>query len=441
MTMSPELITILMFVTVLVGVFLGFPIAWTLAGLGIGFGLIGWGNQVFALVGSRAYGVLSSYTYVAIPLFIFMGAMLERSGVADKAFAVLNQWLKNVKGSLAYATIIICTLFAACTGVVGASVTTMGLLALPPMHERGYDNKLSTGVVAAGGTLGILIPPSIMLVLLGPMANVSVVDLFAAAIIPGLLLSFMYLLYIFILIKIKKDVVPEQAIQEGEEIYSVWDGIKAFVPFILLILAVMGAILAGICAPTEAAALGAFGAFLIALGFRRLNWQVIKEAALSTLKTSTMIAFIAIGANLFTAVFFGVGCGTVVNNFITSLGLGATGTMLIVLLIVFLLGMLIDWVGILLIVVPIFMPIMAQFGVNPLWAVMMIVVILQSSFLTPPFAYALFYIKGIAPKGITIGDIYYGVIPFIAIIILAVALCWIFPEIITALPDLLAQSR
>ncbi len=439
--MSPDVMTVVMFVAVLIGVFLGFPIAWTLAGLGIGFGLIGWGDQVFALVGSRAYGIMANYTYVAIPLFIFMGAMLERSGVADVAFAVLNQWLKKVKGSLAYATILISTLFAACTGVVGASVTTMGLLALPPMKERGYDNKLATGVVAAGGTLGILIPPSIMLVLLGPMANISVVDLFAAAIIPGLLLSAMYMLYTFVLIKVKKDVVPEQAIREGEQIYSIWDGIKAFVPFIFLILAVMGSILAGICAPTEAAALGAFGAFLLALAYRKVNWQVIVESAISTLKTSTMIAFIAIGANIFTAVFFGVGCGTVVKEFIAALGLGQFGTMVIVLLIVFFLGMLIDWVGILLIVVPIFMPVIVEFGMDPLWAVMMIVVMLQSSFLTPPFAYALFYIKGIAPKGVTITDIYWGVIPFICLILLAVVLCWIFPEIITWLPSVLAQAR
>lgn len=265
--------------------------------------------------------------------------------------------------------------------------------------------------------------------------------MFAAAIIPGLMLAALYMLYTFVLIKVKKDVVPEQAIREGEVIYSVWDGIKAFVPFIFLILAVMGAILAGICAPTEAAGLGAFGAFLIALAYRKINWQVLKESAISTLKTSTMIAFIAIGANIFTAVFFGVGCGTVVKQFIAALGLGPTGTMIIILLIVFLLGMLIDWVGILLIVVPIFMPIIADFGMDPLWAVMMIVIILQSSFLTPPFAYALFYIKGIAPKGITITDIYWGVIPFIGLVLLALILCWVFPEIITWLPNLLAQTR
>lgn len=439
--MSPEVLTIVMFVGVLLGVFLGFPIAWTLAGLGITFGLIGWGEQVLALISSRAFGVMASYTYVAIPLFVFMGAMLERSGVADIAFAVLNQWMRKVKGSLAYATIIISTMFAACTGVVGASVTTMGLLALPPMHERGYDNRLSTGVVGAGGTLGILIPPSIMLVLLGPMANLSVVDLFAAAILPGLLLAFLYLMYVFFLIKLKKDVVPEQAILEGEEIYSIWDGIKAFVPFIVLIFAVMGAILAGITAPTEAAALGAFGAIVIAFAFRKLNWKVIKESAISTLKTSTMIAFIAVGANLFTAVFFGVGCGTVVNNFIASLGLGMTGTIMIILLIVFLLGMLIDWVGILLIIVPIFMPAIVQFGVDPLWAAMLIVIVMQCSFLTPPFAYALFYIKGIAPKGVTIGDIYRGVIPFIALQLVALVLCYLFPQIVTALPTLLAAAK
>ncbi|HZJ84622.1 MAG TPA: TRAP transporter large permease subunit [Syntrophomonadaceae bacterium] len=439
--MSPELLTVLMFVGVLVGVFLGFPIAFTLAGLGITFGLIGWGDQVFALMGSRAFGVMANYTYVAIPLFIFMGAMLERSGVADIAFAVLNQWMKNVKGSLAYATIIISTMFAACTGVVGASVTTMGLLALPPMNDRGYDKKLSTGVVAAGGTLGILIPPSIMLVLFGPMANLSVVDLFAAAIIPGLLLAFLYLVYTFLLIKFKKGVVPDQALHEGEEIYTIWDGIKAFVPFIAVIFAVMGAILFGIAAPTEAAALGAFGATVIALAFRKLNWRVIKESAMSTLKITTMVAFVAVGANIFTAVFFGVGGGAVVSNFVSALGLGPTGTMMMVLLIVLLLGMLIDWIGILLIIVPIFMPIIVQFGIDPLWAAMLICIILQTSFLTPPFAYTLFYIRGIAPPGINIGHIYAGVIPFIGLQLLGLALCYFFPKIITVLPAALAAAR
>lgn len=438
--MTPELLTVLMFVGVLVGVFLGFPIAFTLTGLGVVFGLIGWGTEVMSLLGSRAYGVMTNYTYVAIPLFVFMGCMLERSGVADKAFDVLNQWLGKVRGGLALATVILCTIFAACTGVVGASVTTMGLLVLPAMINRGYDKGLATGVVAAGGTLGILIPPSIMLVVFGPIAGVSVVDLFAAAIPPGLLLAVGYFLYVLIVSKVKKGMAPEVLkYEEGEKRFSLIEGLLAFIPFVTLILLVLGVIFFGIAAPTEAAAVGAVGSIIIAAGYRKLTWKAIKESAMNTLRTSVMVMYVALGANLFTAVFFGVGGDKVVSNFILNIGLGPNGALAIVLVIVFLLGMLIDWLGIVLIVIPIFMPILVSYGMNPLWVSMVIIVLLQTSFLTPPFAYALFYVKGVAPEGVTINHIYKGVIPFIIIQAVVLIICISFPSFITFLPELLSQ--
>lgn len=238
--MSVEAITVLMFVGVLVGVFMGFPIAFTLAGLGCVFGFIGWGDAIVPLMASKAFAVMQNYTYVAIPLFVFMGAMLDKSGVADKAFGVLNYWLRNIKGGLGIATIILCTLFAACTGVVGASVTAMGLLALGPMIKRGYDHSLATGIISAGGTLGILIPPSIMLVLYGPMANISVVDLFSAAVIPGLMLAAGYLIYVIVYVHVKKDAIVTPPDAEEVEKYTIMDGIKAFVPFLFIIFMVLG---------------------------------------------------------------------------------------------------------------------------------------------------------------------------------------------------------
>ena len=437
--MSLSTVTILMFVGILVGVFMGFPIAITLAGLGVLFGFIGWGNAIIALTASKAFTVFQNYTYVSIPLFVFMGAMMDVSGVADKAFNVLAYWTRKIKGGLGFATIILCTIFAACTGVVGASVTAMGLLALPPMINRGYNHSLATGIVAAGGTLGILIPPSIMLVLYGPMASISVVSLFSAAIVPGLMLSAGYIIYLLLFVNLKKDAIVDPHPEREVEKYSIWDGITAFVPFIFIIFCVLGLILFGITSPTEASAAGAFGAVILAAAYKKLNVKVLFNAAKSSLSTSAMVMLVTVGANIFTSVFFGLSCDKVLSNFVLNLGLGLWGTLISVLLLVFVLGMLIDWVGILLIVIPIFMPIMVQLGVDTLWASMLIIVMLQSSFLTPPFAYALFYIKGVSPAGVTIGEIYKGVIPFIAIILMVLILLMVFPGIVSWLPNLLAD--
>jgi len=441
--MSPEIFVVAMFLGVLIGVFLGFPIGFTLAGLGIIFGYIGWGDRILTLIGNSTFAVLSNYTFVAIPLFVFMGCMLDSSGIASRAFDVLAQWMRGIRGGIALACIIICTLFAACSGIVGASVTTMGLLALPPMINRGYNKGLACGVVASGGTLGILIPPSIMLVMFGPLAGLSVVDLFAAAIMPGLLLSALYAVYIVVLPMFKKDWIPPRISKEDyEKKYSLIHGLLTFAPFILLILAVLGAIFFGVCSPTEAAGLGAFGSLVLAVAFRSLNLKNLKATLLTTLKTSSMILFVAVGANFFTSMFFSTGGSKVVAKFLLELEIGRYGILAALLIVVFLLGMLIDWVGILLIVVPIFMPILVnELGFNGLWVGMLIIVIMQSSFLTPPFAYSLFYIKGVAPAGVTIGDIYRGVIPFIVLQIFGLILCIVFPQIITWLPEVMSGLR
>ncbi len=434
--MTPETLTILMFLGIFVGVFLGFPIAFTLGGLGLIFGIAGWGPQVYQLLAHRSYGLMTEYIYAALPLFIFMGVMLEKAGIAEMAYETMYKLLGKVKGGLALGTIVLSTIFAACTGIVGASVTTMGVIALPSMVNRGYDKSLATGVVGAGGTLGILIPPSIMLILYGPMAGVSVVELFAGAFIPGLLLAGLYFLYVLIRCQLQPEMGPAIPLELREKI-DILGAFKTFAPFLFLILSVLGAIFFGITAPTEAAGFGALGSVFVAAGYRKLTWKTLYETCLTTLRVTSMILFVALGATLFTAVFFSIGGGRVITEFVTGLGLGGYGVLAVILFIVFLLGMFIDWVGILLIMTPIFVPILKIYGFNPLWTGMLIMVVLQTSFLTPPFAYSLFYIRGIAPKGVTLGHIYRGVIPFVALQIVALVLCILFPQIILWLPKIL----
>lgn len=434
--MSPELMTVLMIAGVFVGIFLGFPIAFTLGGLGLLFGIVGWGPGVYHLFAHRSYGLMTEYIYAALPLFIFMGCMLERAGIAELAYDTMYKWFGRLKGGLALATVVICTMFAACTGIVGASVATMGVIALPSMVNRGYSKALATGVVGAGGTLGILIPPSIMLILFGPMSGVSVVELFAGAFGPGLMLAGLYFLYVLIVCHIYPEMGPPTPVDQREKL-PLLKGLKTLVPFMVLIFLVLGAIFFGITAPTEAAGLGALGSIIVAAIHRRLTFGALSETCMTTLRVSTMILFVALGATLFTTVFFAIGGGRVITEAVTGLGMGGYGVLAVILLIVFLMGMFIDWVGILLIMTPIFVPILKMYGFDPLWTGMLIIVILQPSFLTPPFAYALFYIKGIAPPGVTLGHIYRGVIPFVLLQVVALALCIIFPGIITWLPSIL----
>ena len=436
--MTAELMTVLMFVGVAVGIFLGFPVAFTLAGMGLLFGYFGWNpNAVIGIMGMRAFDVMQNITFIAIPLFVFMGTMLQASGVADNAFNALAQWLKNVRGGLGMATIILCVIFGSCVGVVGASVTTMALLTLPPMYEAGYKRSLATGIVAAGGTLGILLPPSIMMVEMGPVAQVSVIQLFAGTIIPGLMLGFAYGLFVFIAVRVKKDLIaPADQIAEKPYI-PLGKGLAAFIPMVLLILCVLGAIFFGIAAPTEAAAVGALGAILIAAGYRKLSIPAISGSAMTTLRASSMVMFVITGANIFTAVFFGIGGPRVISRTLADFGLGGAGTFAIVLLLVFTLGIFLDWVGVILIIVPVFVPILEGFGFDPLYVCLIILTLLQTSFITPPFAYSIFYILGVAPKGTTTQDIYRGVVPFIVIQLIVVGILIALPDFVVWLPGVL----
>jgi tripartite ATP-independent transporter DctM subunit len=391
-------------------------------------------------MGTKGFEVMTDVTYVAIPLFIFRGSMLQMSGVAQNGFGALTQWLRKIKGGLGIATVIICVIFGCCVGVVGASVTTMALLTLPPMLANGYKKSLATGIVAAGGSLGILLPPSIMMVVMGPVAGVSVIKLFAGTIIPGLMLGLAFGLYVFIITRVRKDMVPEINKNDTTPLkFTLGQGLVAFIPLLVLILAVLGAIFFGIAAPSEAAGVGALGAIIIAAGYRKCTGKALSSAALTTLRASTMVMFVILGAKIFTAVFFYIGGTKVVATTLSSIGLGSWGTFALVLMLVFLLGIFLDWVGVILIVVPVFMPILVQFGFDPLYVCIIMLVLLQTSFITPPFAYTIFYIMGVAPPGVTIVDVYRGVVPFICLQLIVVIVCVASPEFMTFLPNMIVR--
>jgi tripartite ATP-independent transporter DctM subunit len=440
--LSPELLTTLMFVGLLVGLFMGHPLAFVLGGIAVVFGLIGWGPQCFGIFMNRIYGVMDNFILVAVPLFIFMAQVLDRSGVAENLFKAMMHLFGPLRGGLGIAVVAVSTLFGACTGIIGASVVTMGLLALPLMLKYGYDKRLSTGCIAAGGALGILIPPSIMLIVMGNQAKLSVGKLFAGAIIPGLILSALYMIYILFKCYTNPDAGPALSLEERSSVSSktiLLMVLKSLIPPMILILGVLGSIFAGIATPTEAAGVGGFLALLMTIFYGKFTWQGLYESVIQTAKTTSMVLVILIGATCFTGVFLGFGGGDVVQNIMLGIGLGKWGTFILMMVICFVLGMFIDWIGIVMITFPIFLPIAEQLGFDKLWFVVIIAVMLQDSFLTPPFGYALFYLKGIAPPEIKTTDIYWGAFPFWRLMELGLIICVIFPETITWLPSLLVK--
>lgn len=435
--MSPEQIAaIIMMGILLVMVICGVHLAFALMFLSVVFGLIYEGWVVFPMAMLNFFGTMQSEILIAVPLFVFMGTILEKSEVAEGVYQSLYELFGSVRGGLAFATVITCTIFASCTGVIAATVTTMTLLAVPAMLKRKYDKGLATGVVCAGGSLGILIPPSVMLVMYGPMANLSVAQLFAGALFPGLVLSVLYLLYIGLASWVKPNMAP--AITEDERKLK---GLKLWgkaalhmLPSLLLIIAVLGSIIGGVASPTEASGVGALCALIIALAYRKLTYQSIKGAAYTTLIVTTMVFFIIIGAGIFNSVFMFLGGGALIKSMLMSLPFGKWFVMFVMMFILFIMGFFISWQGLLYVVVPIFLPVAANLGFNPLWFGILICLNLQMSFLTPPFAYAIFFVKGASPPEISTWDIYRGVIPFVILQAVAVFLCIVFPEIILWLP-------
>jgi tripartite ATP-independent transporter DctM subunit len=437
--LSPEMITILMLGGILVFVLLGYPLALVVGGMGIVMGILLFGPTIaLEVIYHRVFGLLNNYIIMAAPGFIFMGIMLGYSGVTEKMFSAMYLWLSGFRGGLAIVTVLIGTILAACVGIIGASVTALTIIALPAMIKRGYDKALASGAVCAGGTLGILIPPSIMLVIYGPMAAISVGKLFFAAFIPGFLLSGLYCSYLAIRCFFQKELAPAVPIEERAVPWKkkTWDLLISMVPPLVLIFAVLGSIFLGVATPTEAASVGALAATLMAIAYRQFNFQVLKDTMTETIKVTGMVLLVGATAYAFVGVFLRAGGGDIVEEMILGAPGGKWGIFAIVMFIVFLLGYFIDWLGILFIVVPIITPVGDALGFDKLWFAMMICVNLQTSFLTPPFAYAIFYLRGAAEPslGVTTGDIIRGVFPFIFLILIALGLCITFPQIILWLP-------
>lgn len=442
-TFTTELNTLLMFSLLLFGVLLGYQIAFVLAGLGLFFGLSLFGMDFFGSFILNFLAVMSNYVLLAIPLFILMGNVLERSGVSDRLFSAIYILSGRLPGGLAFATTILATVFAACTGVVGASVVTMGSLSLPAMLKRGYDKRMASGLICAAGCLGVLIPPSIMIVVYGPVAGIPVGTLFMSAIGPGLMLALSYMLYILIRCAINPKLGPPMSAEEYAAI-TLREKVRvlgtSFFPPVVLILAVLGTIFLGIAAPTEAAAVGACASIALAFAYKRFSFKMLGGASESTLRTTCMILTMTACATLFVSTFMAMGGGEVVEHLMLGIPYGKWGVFFMMLLTVFVLGMFLDWIPTVLVVVPIFTPIAASLGFDPVWFATMLIVALQLSYLTPPFALAVFYFRGVAPPDITMRDIYISVLPYVGLQFTVLWLCIAFPQIILWLPTALGRA-
>jgi tripartite ATP-independent transporter DctM subunit len=437
--MSPEIIVLLIFVGLFASIFMGYHTAFVLGGLSMIFGWIFIGPEVFGFFIVRLEGVMKNYDLLAVPLFLFMGVYMEKAGVAERLYSALYLLLGGLRGGLGISTITICAVFAAATGVVGASEITVGLIALPAMLSRSYNKSLACGAICAGGTLGILIPPSVMIVIYGPLAGISVGKLFLGAIFPGILLAGLYIFYIAIRCYLRPEDGPPMPAEErmvplSHKLYLL---VTSVLPSAVLILAVLGSIFFGIAAVTEAAAVGALAGMALAAFYGRLSFALVKDACIQTLEITSMILMIAVGAAFFSTVFVALGGDDLIQKLFTNLPMGKWGFILGINLLLILLGMVIDWIGIVFIMVPLITPAAESFGFDPVWFAVLVMVNLQISFLTPPFAYSIFYLRGITPPEVKTTDIYRGVVPFVGLQIFALILCTVFPGIITYLPGLM----
>ncbi|ULK95311.1 TRAP transporter large permease subunit [Bradyrhizobium sp. I71] len=432
-------------------IMLGFPIAFTLMAMGVSFGYYAYytpgqdffQNRIFTLLVQKTFEVTSSDVLVAVPLFLFMGYLIERANILDRLFYSLQLSMKNVPGALAVATLITCAMFATATGIVGAVVTLMGLLALPAMLRAGYDVKLSAGVVCAGGCLGILIPPSILLIVYAATAGVSAVKLYAAAFFPGFLLAGLYVLYAMARAIINPALAPKLPPEQTNVPLStvIWALATSFLPLALLIVSVLGAILLGLATPSEAAAVGALMSIVLAAAYRSLNFTMMRESVYLTVRATAMVCYLFIGSWTFSAVFAVLGGQTVVEQFFAALNLSPIGFLLLTQVIIFLLGWPLEWTEIIIIFVPIFLPLLPQYGIDPIFFGILVALNTQTAFNTPPVAMAAFYLKGVAPPQVKLTDIFSGALPFVGLVFLTMALVYIFPGIALWLPTYLYGSR
>lgn len=444
MNLSPELLTIFMFCGLMLGLFMGHPLPFVLGGVAVIGAFLGPGERVLSTIVNNIYGnSMDNYVLVAIPLFILMARFLNDSGVTEKMFEVMRLLMANLRGGLAFAVVIVSVLLAATTGIVGASIAVMGMIALIPMLKHSYNKELSTGVIMASGCLGILIPPSIMLILMASYSPVSVGALFAGALIPGLMLGSMYAIYVLIICYIKPSYGPSVTAEERSETTTtqlIIMLLKYVAPPMALIIGVLGSLFTGVATATEASAIGVFIAFILFLIFGDRKITTCYRTLIEASKTTSMVMLVLVGATAFTGVFSRGGGMQVISDLVMSMPGGTVGALLLMFFLIFILGMFLDWSGIVLLSFPIMLPIVSSMGIDVLWFVVMVAVVLQTSFLTPPFGYALFYLKGVSPPEIQTIDLYYAVIPFILIIIFACILISIFPVLVTGLPSLLINK-
>jgi tripartite ATP-independent transporter DctM subunit len=417
-------------------IFLGFPIAFTLLALAVFFGFYAMDFRILNLIVTNTYDIMTNDVLVAVPLFLFMGYVVERSNILERLFHSIQVAARNVPASLAVATLITCALFATATGIVGAVVTLMGLLALPAMLKAGYDTKLSAGVICAGGTLGILIPPSIMLIVYAAAAGVSVVQLYAAALFPGFMLAGLYVVYVIGRAVISPELAPKLPREQTQVPLTrvLFALATSFLPLAVLILSVLGAILLGLATPTEAASIGALGALVLAAVYRALTWDRLREAVFLTSRTSAMVCFLFIGSWNFASVFSYLGGEHVIEELFLGMNLNTVTFLILTQFIIFLLGWPLEWSEIIIIFVPIFLPLLPHFGVDPLFFGILVALNLQTSFLTPPMAMSAYYLKGIAPPSVRLAQIFGGCMPFLSMVIISMVLLYQFPQIAMWLP-------
>ncbi len=447
---NPE-VAILMLCLFIVLVLLGFPVAFTLLAMGVGFGYYAYyeagsieafadifDNRIFFLLNQNTYSVMENDTLVAIPLFLFMGYVVERANIVNRLFFSLQLAARNLPGSMAIAALVTCAVFSTASGIVGAVVTLMGLLAFPAMAQANYDKSFASGVICAGGTLGILIPPSIMLIVYAAIAELSPLRLYAAAVFPGFLLAGMYIVYVIIRVWFNPSIAPKPVMDNAPskgQIY--WELLTSFVPLTLLIALVLGSILGGLATPAEAAAMGALGGLVLAVIYRALSWDKVKQSVFLTAKTTAMVCWMFVGSWTFASVFSYLGGHDVIEHWIIGMDLAPWQFLIMVQLIIFILGWPLEWSEILIIFVPIFLPLLDNFGVNPYFFAMLVALNLQTSFLTPPMAMSAYYLKGVLRDQIELMQIFKGIMPYLGIVIFCMALMYKFPGIALWLPDYL----
>ncbi|MBY3179121.1 TRAP transporter large permease subunit [Rhizobium leguminosarum] len=470
--MTDAHIAVGMLLILILAIFLGFPVAFTLMALGVGFGYYAYfdagrmwrgydralesggdaftlaqtwiggffNNRIFDLFVNQTYSVIQNDVLTAIPLFLFMGYIVERANIVDRLFSTLFRVTRRVPGSMAVAALVTCTLFATATGIVGAVVTLMGLLALPAMLKAKYDVRYATGVICAGGTLGILIPPSILLIVYAATSGISVVRMYAAALLPGLALAGFYLIYVVVRAILQPQLAPrptKEDVGEHTPVQLAWMMLTSFAPLAFLILAVLGAILFGLATPSEAAAIGALGGLALAAAYRALTWQRLKESVYLTARTTAMVCWLFVGSATFASVFAYLGGQQFISDFVTGLDMSPLMFLILAQIIIFILGWPLEWTEIIVIFIPIFIPLLPHFGIDPLFFGILVAINLQTAFLSPPMAMSAYYLKGVSPPHVKLTDIFRGMMPYMLIVILCMVVIYLFPSIVYMLPNLL----